>query len=141
MFMDINPKYKAVVSPVPQITIPMEIQSNNLFLSAPKIIPIAVPSGDPNNNGDNRPKPMIPYLFQILYILDSFKLESVLYLHLRNLLLRSDPARATIIAATIEPSEEVTAVTSGDSFKIHPKGMANHSSSIPAMKTVNMLVI
>lgn len=141
MFMDINPKYRAVVSPVPQITIPMDIQSNNPFLLAPKIIPIAVPNGDPNNSGDNIPKPMIPCLFQILYILDSFKSESVPYFHLRNLLLRSDPAKATIMAATIEPSEEVTVVTSRGSFKIHPRGMANHSSSIPARKTVIMLVI
>jgi len=138
---EISPRYRAAVKPALQITIPIDIQMSSRFFSAPKIIPSAVPNGDPNSSGDSNPKPMIPYLFQILYILDFFKSSSVPYRHLRNLLLRSAPAKAIITAAKIEPSAEVTAVTRGDNFKIKPSGIASHNSTSPAMKTVNMLII
>jgi len=60
-----QPKNPVEVKKTLQITIPIVIHSNKLYLGAPSPIPNAAPRGAPNSRGDNNPKPIMPYLSQI----------------------------------------------------------------------------
>ena len=55
----------AVVSPILHNIIPILIQSIKRPLGASKATPRAVPSQAPNNNGEDNPNPIKPYLFHI----------------------------------------------------------------------------
>ena len=107
--------------------IPILIQINKVFLSAPKIIPSAAPRGAPNKSGERSPRPIIPYLFQILLKFPFFK-SLFLYLHLINLILIFSPRNEMINAADIDPNAEKMAIKRGLSCNASPNGIPAHNS-------------
>ena len=75
-------------------------------------MPKAAPRGAPKRRGDRRPKPIMPYFFQISYILPVFG-DFLPYLHFKNQFLTPSPSVATRIAEKIEPAAAVMAINIG----------------------------
>ncbi len=49
-----------IIMIIVQIIIPTLIHKRRRFLGAPSATPMAAPIGAPNNNGESRPRPIIP---------------------------------------------------------------------------------
>ena len=117
-----------------QIIIPTDIQINNRFLGAPSPTPIAAPNGAPNKSGEISPKPIIPYFFQISYILPC-SIDRDPYLHFMNHFLTPSPSVTTKNADTIEPAAAAIMISIGFSLKTSPRGIESHNSNTLARNT------
>ena len=119
------------------IIIPTLIHKKRRFLGAPKATPMAAPRGAPNNNGESRPRPIIPYLFHIFLNIFPLLLSGLSTLFKIRFLIFS-PSTMTINAAKMAPNELATPIIIGLRLKTKPAGTAAHSSTIPNKKTPNM---
>lgn len=95
---------------------------------------MAAPSGAPNKSGEISPKPMIPYFFQISYILPC-SIDRDPYLHFMNQFLTPSPSVTTRNVDTIEPAAAAIMIKIGLSFKTRPKGIESHNSTTLARNT------
>ncbi len=105
-------------------------------LPAPRAIPTAAPSGAPKSNGDSNPKPITPYLFQISYNRLFSNACSSSYFHFKNRFLKLSPRMITKNDDNIAPAADTMAINKGFTSITNPKGMAIHSQTILAAKSI-----
>jgi hypothetical protein len=134
------PSIKANVKIIVHIKTPKLIHNKRSFLGAPNATPMVEPIGVPNNSGDRRPKPIIPYFSQIFLINDFLSFFGLFNLAKIQILIGS-PTDIITKAEKIAPMALATPMTNGFNSSKKPKNMPAPNSQILIKKTLKMAKI